>query len=176
MIRRIFALVLIVWLLGFALFAVSLPGPAGAERTDAIVVLTGGPGRIQRGLDLLAKGQARRMLVSGVDPAVRLSELAQVQQAPRDLFACCVDLGKEAIDTRSNAAEAARWLTRGRYRSVRLVTTDWHMRRAHFEMRRQLGDEVRIVVDAVKSAPGFVSLFSEYNKYLLRRVSAVTGA
>lgn len=176
MIRRIVSLILTLWLLGFALFVVALPGPAGAERTDAVVVLTGGPGRIQRGLDVVAKGQAKRMLVSGVDPAVRLGELARLQDAPRHLFACCVDLGKDAIDTRSNAAEAARWLTRKGYRSVRLVTTDWHMPRARFEMHRQLGGNIRVVTDAVDSAPGFISLFSEYNKYLLRRVSAPFGA
>ncbi len=176
MIRRILSLLVIAWALGFALFVVALPGPAGAAKTDAIVVLTGGPGRIQRGLDHLEKREAKRMLVSGVDPAVRESELAQLQDAPRQLFACCVDLGKDAVDTRSNAAEAARWLTRRKYRSVRLVTTDWHMPRARFELRRQVGDEMRIVTDAVDSAPGFVSLFSEYNKYLLRRISAPIGA
>ena len=57
MIRRILSLVLIVWLLGLAWFVVSLPRPAGDAKTDAIVVLTGGPGRIQRGLDQLARGQ-----------------------------------------------------------------------------------------------------------------------
>lgn len=176
MIRRLVSLVLLAWALGFALFAVSLPGPGGAEKTDAIVVLTGGPGRLQRGLEQLAQGRATRLLVSGVDPSVQESELAQLQEAPRQLFACCVDLGKEAIDTRSNAAEASRWLTRRKFKSVRLVTTDWHMRRAHFEMRRQLGDEMRIVVDAVNSEPGFVSLFAEYNKFILRRVSALFGA
>jgi uncharacterized SAM-binding protein YcdF (DUF218 family) len=175
-IRRLFSLGLIVWLLGFALFVVSLPGPAGDTRTDAIVVLTGGSGRIQRGLDHLAAGHARRMLVSGVDPTVRVEELAQLQNAPRQLFACCVDLGKEAVDTRSNAAEAARWLKRRKFRSVRLVTTDWHMPRARFELERAVGDSVRIVPDAVDSAPGLVGLFAEFNKYLLRRAAALVGA
>ena len=49
MIRRIASLVILVWSLGFGLFTVSLPQPAGAERTDAVVVLTGGKGRIERG-------------------------------------------------------------------------------------------------------------------------------
>ncbi len=71
MIRRLFATLVLLWALGFALFAVSLPGPAGDETTDGIVVLTGGPGRVQRGLKLLAAGRARRMLVSGVDRRVR---------------------------------------------------------------------------------------------------------
>ena len=176
MIRRLLSLILTVWLLGLAGFVVSLPRSAGDTKTDAIVVLTGGAGRIQRGLDHLARGDARRMLVSGVDPAVRLGELAQLQKAPANLFACCVDLGKDAVDTRSNAAEAARWLRRGHFRSVRLVTTDWHMPRARFELERAVGKDVTVIPDAVDSAPGFVTLFAEYNKYLLRRVSAPIGA
>jgi uncharacterized SAM-binding protein YcdF (DUF218 family) len=174
-IRRIFSLMLIGWLLGLAWFVVSLPRPAGDAKTDAIVVLTGGSGRIQRGLDHLARGQAKRLLVSGVDPAVQLDELAQLQNAPVHLFQCCVDLGKEAVDTRSNAAEAAKWLERKHFRSVRLVTTDWHMPRARFELEHAVGDEVTVIPDAVDSAPGLVTLFAEYNKYLLRRVSALLG-
>lgn len=175
MIRRIISLVLIVWLLGLAWFVVSLPRPAGDAKTDAIVVLTGGPGRIQRGLDALASGQAKRLLVSGVDPAVQLDELAQLQKAPAHLFECCVDLGKDAVDTRSNAVEAAVWLKRKHFRSVRLVTTDWHMPRARFELQRAVGRDVVVISDAVDSAPGLVTLFAEYNKYLLRRVSALLG-
>jgi uncharacterized SAM-binding protein YcdF (DUF218 family) len=175
-IRRGVALILLIWLLGFAVFVVALPGPAGRERTDAIVVLTGGPGRIQRGLDHLERGDARRLLVSGVDPSVRVEELASLQDAPRHLFECCVDLGKDAVDTRSNAAEAARWLERQRFASVRLVTSDWHMPRARFELERAVGPGVRIVPDAVDSAPGLVALFSEYNKFLLRRIAALFRA
>lgn len=175
MIRRLLSLVLTVWLLGWAWFVVSLPRAAGDTKTDAIVVLTGGAGRIQRGLDHLGRGHARRMLVSGVDPAVRLGELAQLQDAPANLFACCVDLGKDAVDTRSNAVEAAQWLRRKHFRSVRLVTTDWHMPRARFELKRAVGRDVAVIPDAVDSAPGFVTLFAEYNKYLLRRASALVG-
>lgn len=175
MIRRIVSLGLIGWLLGLAWFVVSLPRPAGDTKTDAIVVLTGGSGRIQRGLDHLAAGHARRLLVSGVDPAVRLAELAQLQKAPARLFECCVDLGKDAVDTRSNAVEAAQWLKHKNFRSVRLVTTDWHMPRARFELQRAVGKDVVVIADAVDSAPGLVTLFAEYNKYLLRRVSALLG-
>lgn len=175
MVRRILSLIILAWLIGFAWFVVSLPRPAGDGKTDAIVVLTGGSGRIQRGLDRLAQGQAKRLLVSGVDPSVKLHELAQVQDAPVQLFKCCVDLGKEAIDTRSNAQEAAQWLKRKGFHSVRLVTTDWHMPRARFELEHAVGDGVTVMPDAVSSAPGLLILFSEYNKYLLRRVSALLG-
>ena len=55
--------------------------------------------------------------------------------------------------------------------SLRLVTSDWHMRRARYEFRRELGDDYRIVPDAVRTEPNFMTLFAEYNKYLLRRLA-----
>lgn len=175
MIQRGLGLILILWAIGFALFAGTLPRPAGAQKTDAIVVPTGGAGRIGRGLALLQAGQARRMLVTGVDRRVRPIELANVQGAPPALVACCVDLGREAVDTRSNGEETARWIAKRKYKSVRLVTTDWHMRRARFELEQATGGNVEIVTDAVRSNPGFATLLREYDKYLLRRAAALVG-
>jgi len=87
------------------------------------------------------------------------------------LIRCCVDLGSESVDTRSNAEEAARWLEAHHYSSVRLITSDWHMRRARYEFERVLGDKVRVTTDAVRSEPSFLTLFAEYNKYVLRRLA-----
>jgi uncharacterized SAM-binding protein YcdF (DUF218 family) len=175
MIRRIVSLILLAWMLGFGLFTVSLPGPAAGEMTDAVVVLTGGKGRIERGLDVLEQRQAQRMLVSGVDPSVREGELATLQGAPLALFKCCVDLGKEAVDTRTNADEAARWLGKRGYKSVRLVTTDWHMPRARLELRRAVGKDIRVVGDSVESAPGLLVLLREYNKFWIRWFAVQVG-
>ncbi|MEK6636648.1 MAG: YdcF family protein [Pseudomonadota bacterium] len=175
MIRRIASLFVLAWALGFGVFAVSLPGPAGGELTDAIVVLTGGKGRIERGLEVLGQHQAQRMLVSGVDPSVRAGELATLKGAPPALFRCCVDLGKEAVDTRTNADETARWLDKRGYKSVRLVTTDWHMPRARLELGRAVGKNIRVVGDSVESAPGLIVLVREYNKFWLRWLAIKVG-
>jgi uncharacterized SAM-binding protein YcdF (DUF218 family) len=175
MIRRIVSLILLIWALGFGVFTVTLPKSAGGELTDAVVALTGGKGRIERGLAILEARQAQRMLVSGVDPSVREAELATLQGAPLALFKCCVDLGKEAVDTRTNADEAARWLGKRGYKSVRLVTTDWHMPRARLELRRAAGKDIRVVGDSVESAPGFLVLMREYNKFWIRWFAIQVG-
>ena len=177
MIARAASFLLILWLLGFALFALTLPGPAdGGARTDAVVVLTGGPGRIERGIDLLRRRRAARMLVAGVNRTVKPHELAREVRAPERLFDCCVDLDRESVDTRSNATQTARWLRGHRYRSVRLVTTDWHMPRARFELAHLLRRSgIAILPDGVTSEPGFTALFGEYNKYLVRRAMVLTG-
>ena len=59
------------------------------------------------------------------------------------------------------------------FRSIRLITSDWHMRRARYEFRRVLGDRYEVVVDAVRTHPSLTTLYSEYNKYLLRRIAAL---
>ncbi len=175
MIRRAISAILLLYLLGYALFAVLLPRPADERATDAIVVLTGGAKRIERGLDLMARNKAKRMLVSGVARTVRPEELAAQYRADDSLFLCCVDLGRESVDTRSNAEEVARWMDKHKFRSMRLVTTDWHMPRARFELSRRLPDGVLVVPDAIESNPSFRTLFTEYNKYLLRRGAVFVG-
>ena len=173
MISRLGSLLLLLYALGFVLFAFTLgkPAPATAKATDAAVVLTGGPGRIDHAIDVLKAHQAQRLLVAGVDPAVTKPDLARRIPGSRPWLACCVDLGSESVDTRSNAEEAGRWLAKHDYQSVRLITSDWHMRRARYEVQKVLGGKYRLVTDGVRTEPSLVTLFGEYNKYLLRRVA-----
>jgi uncharacterized SAM-binding protein YcdF (DUF218 family) len=175
MILRSLSFLLLLYVLGYAFFAVLLPKAGDERTTDGIVVLTGGAKRLERGLDLLEQGKARRMLVSGVDRTVRPRELAARYGKNQDLFECCIDLGREAVDTRSNAEETNRWLKKQKFKTVRLVTTDWHMPRAGFELGRQAGDAVDVYPDAIQSNPRFGTLFKEYNKYLLRRAAVIVG-
>ena len=173
MIARGFLLVLLAYALGFMLFAFTLGRPASskAPNTEAAVVLTGGAGRLEHAVDVLKDGKVKRLLVSGVDPAVTKADIANRLGGQRKLLACCIDLGSESVDTRSNAEEASRWLSRHRFGSVRLITSDWHMRRAKYEFRKVLGGKYKIVTDAVRSEPSFLVLFGEYNKYVLRRIA-----
>lgn len=175
MILRFFSLVLMIYALGFILFAVTLGRPAGAgsKPTDAIVVVTGGAGRIEHGLDVLAAHKGKRMLIAGADPLVTKPDLIRVMGGSARLMRCCVDLGSESVDTRSNAEEAGRWMAKRGYRSLRLITSDWHMRRAEYEFSRSLGGRYTITTDAVRGDPGFMTLFGEYNKYVLRRISVL---
>lgn len=175
MIARTIAVLLLLWLGAFVLFATTMPRPAGNERTDGIVVLTGSSGRIERGVALLARGHAKRMLISGVDRDTGRLSLARTYAIPRETMRCCIELGHEAIDTRSNAIETAHWIARRGYGSIRLITADWHMARARYELGRQLPADVRIVADAVATQPSLRVLLREYHKYVFRRVSGLLG-
>jgi len=172
---RLFGLAALAWCLGFAAFMLMLPGPLAPNTTDAIVVPTGGAGRIDRGIELLRARQARRMLVTGVAPGVRPIDLAREYKVPVRLFDCCIDLGADAVDTRSNAEETAAWVKTHGYRTVRLVTSDWHVPRARMELAASMGRQVQVLGDGVTSTPRLGTLVNEYNKLILRRVALWLG-
>jgi len=175
MIKRILAAVILVWLLGFAYFAFTLPQPAELAKSDAVVVLTGGAKRIDRALEVIEKGKAQRLLVSGVDRDVKPKELAAEYGRPEKLFDCCIDLGFQSVDTRSNALETARWAARNEVKTLRLITHDWHMRRARLELDQALPSDILVINDAVMTAPSLGALFREYNKFWVRWIAAQLG-
>jgi uncharacterized SAM-binding protein YcdF (DUF218 family) len=139
---RCAAAALAVGLLGFAAglvwFTVPLPAETDAGPTDAIVVLTGGSMRLQSGLDLLREGKGKKLFVSGVNREVGLEELLRVAGNAPAWAACCVALGHDADNTWGNARETARWMRRNGYRSLRLVTAWYHMRRGLLEFERAM--------------------------------------
>jgi uncharacterized SAM-binding protein YcdF (DUF218 family) len=173
MISRIASLVLLLYAVGFVVFAFTLgrPAAANAQPTDAAVVLTGAKGRIEHGMDVIRNRQASRLLVAGADPSVTKVDIARRIPGSAQWIKCCVDLGSESVDTRTNAEEAGRWLAQHNFHSLRLITSDWHMRRARYEFGKVLGSRYDIVTDAVRTEPSFLTLFGEYNKYVLRRIA-----
>src|SRR3546814_1991195 len=119
------------------------------RRTDAIIVLTGGSERLPTGLDLLSRDRADKLFVSGVYAGVEVAELLRLsRQSPQEL-ACCIVLGYAANDTRGNAVETAAWVHAEGYKSLRLVTSNYHMARSLLEFRR-LMPEIEIVPHPVR--------------------------
>jgi uncharacterized SAM-binding protein YcdF (DUF218 family) len=183
--RRLLRLVLLalaggagVWLAGLVWFADSIPDQVADPETvtDAIVVLTGGSQRLNSGLELLAAGKAKKLFVSGVHQGVELAELLRVQHHPEDWITCCITLGHAADNTLGNALETAAWMKQEKFRSLRLVTAGYHMRRSLLEFRRAM-PEIQIIAhpvfpEQVKQAywwawPGTAALIvGEYHKYV----------
>ena len=166
---------------GFVWFAATLPEEPETlptEKTDAVVVVTGSAGRLPAGLRLLQEKRAETLFISGVDRTAGLTELLRTvtpNGPPLDPLQCCISLGYEASDTIGNAAETAAWMREQGYRSLRLVTANYHMRRAALEFRIAMPD-LRILTYAVdpaareswwRSNATFSLLASEYAKYLV---------
>lgn len=176
-------LLVFAWAIGLAVFVDRIPVAGGDRdgdmRTDAIVVLTGGRGRVELGTALLARSAARKMLISGVGPNVAPRDLIPATRLESATLECCVTLGRAARNTRENAVETAGWVAANDVNSLRLVTADFHMPRSLLEFHSRLPD-IMIVTDPVTSEnvhlsrwwlwPGTAFLLAgEYNKYLAAR-------
>lgn len=171
------------WVIGLFVFVDRIPSPPGSPdsdlRTDAIVVLTGGRGRVERGTALLARSTAGKMLISGVGQNVGARDVIPAERLDSATLECCLTLGRAARNTRENAGETAGWVAANDITSLRLVTADFHMPRSLLEFHSRL-PETMIVPDPVKSEnlrlsrwwlwPGTAFLLAgEYNKYLAAR-------
>ncbi len=133
-------LLVLVWVGGFAVFtALSLYERTDARQaSDAIVVLTGGDTRIESGLQLLAAGYAPVLFISGVHPDVTVTDIKKMWKWQPPVPACCIELGQKAHSTIENAQETHDWVKAKKIKSLRLVTSNYHMNRALMEFRRAM--------------------------------------
>jgi len=191
---RIFGFLGIAWLAGFVWFisAIERATPPdvtirqSVERTGIVAVTGGGGTRIEAALDLLAKGKGVRVLVSGVAPGTRLTDLKDITpHLDPGLYDCCVDLGPKARTTLENALETEDWAQEQHFQTLWLVTTDYHMARAKAELQSRLPDAQIIPwpvpSQAVPEKGWMVSpvawkiLAVEYSKYLVARARMLIG-
>nr|WP_229426597.1 YdcF family protein [Microvirga alba] len=126
--------------LGFLAFVYSLDRfeQKPETRADGIVALTGGAQRIGDAIDLLAKGYAKRLLISGVNERTSREEISRLNPGQRRLFDCCVDLDYRARNTIGNAIETRRWAERNRFDALIVVTSNYHMPRTLVELDHAL--------------------------------------
>lgn len=170
------------WLAGFGLFLEYVRGiqPQNpAQPTDAIIVLTGGAQRVNKGLDLLSTGQGKKLFITGVNGHVSLQEIMGLWRRPiihKDDDDCCIVLDHEARNTIQNARETQIWAQKENIKTIRLVTSDYHMPRARLEFHQNMPG-ADILVWPVKAhndqdeMADFIRLaFGEYNKTLLTLV------
>ena len=153
--------------------------PHRVDPAAGIVVLTGGSQRLTDALGLLASGHGRRLLISGVHQKTSRDEIARIAGYRGDKLECCADLGKSARNTIGNAIEARRWARENGFRSLIVVTSNYHMPRTLGEFAHVMGDiEVvgyPVVSDSVDMTrlwadPGALRLIaSEYVKYVISR-------
>ncbi|MGI9399632.1 MAG: YdcF family protein [Rhizobiaceae bacterium] len=128
---------------GFLYFASEIDRLAAVTditEADGIVVLTGDGDRIYTGLELLRQGKGERLLISGVHEKTSKTILQKITGARADLFDCCVDIDRAALDTVGNAKQASSWVERNGFDRIILVTSDYHMPRSMIEFSRRLGD------------------------------------
>jgi uncharacterized SAM-binding protein YcdF (DUF218 family) len=171
------------WFSGLVSFVQRIPTTATADdiSTDAIIVLTGGSLRVERGFELFGQDKAPTLFISGVGKDTTLQDLLtkygnpsvreKVQQG-----AAHIVLDYRADSTYGNAREAAKFIRDYDLTSVRLVTSNYHMPRSLVEFQSVLPNLI-IIQDSVlptsfhhenwwKDAPSRRLVLSEYHKMM----------
>lgn len=189
---RLAVVLVVLWAMGLVWYAREIaritPGPdqtAESATADAVVVLTGTPDRLDVGFELLTKGHAQRMFVSGVYRGVDVQQILRALRRSPNGAENAVVLGYGADDTAGNAQETAVWMAKEGLTSIILVTSNFHMPRALLEFHAAM-PEVTIFPHATAAPsfkiddwwrwPGTVRLIaSEWSKYIAARTVLAMG-
>ena len=174
------------WCAGLGWFAWQIPTHEqdSPEQADAIVVLTGDSGRIESGVRLLLQDKGKKLFISGAGSMVTPADV--IKNVPQDLRAAVayrtvdIVLGHYAQNTIGNAEETAGWLQRQHYKSIRLVTSSYHMPRSLEELRQTMPG-ISIIPEPVftdgfslgrvlSNKASWELLMSEYHKYLAAKL------
>lgn len=171
------ALTVCTWLFGLVAFAGSvmiMTPEKPAEQADAIVVLTGGKNRIETGLELFSKKLAPNLFITGVHDDVTMEEITSRHPGRNPLPECCIILGYKAASTAENAAEAREWMVKKEIKTIRLVTSNYHMPRALLEFNDIMPD-VTIIRNPImqpditpRDEYFWHMIFEEYHKTVFR--------
>ena len=148
------------------------------HKADAIVVLTGGKGRVEEGIRLFRSRRAEFLIFVGVDPSVIKSDLYRPR--PGDPPADRVILEKSSRNTLENSIFGRDVIVRSGVHSVLLITSRYHLKRASILFRNSLPKDITIIpypVDSVNlkeswwnHGGSFQLLFREFYKYCMFRM------
>jgi uncharacterized SAM-binding protein YcdF (DUF218 family) len=107
-------------------------------QAEAVASLTGASdARIISAIQL-ADSLDLPLLISGVNVDATAADIARVAKVDVDKINCCVTLGKAAASTEGNGDEVADWARRNKVDRIIVVTSEYHMERALFELKRAM--------------------------------------
>jgi uncharacterized SAM-binding protein YcdF (DUF218 family) len=149
------------------------------RNADGIVALTGGASRIADAIELLALGRGKRLLISGVNRATSSKEISRLNPEFERWVRCCVDFDR-SLNTLGNAIETRRWAESRGFRSLIVVTSNYHMPRALAELSHQLPEVALVpfpvVTDRQRADPWWAGgatarlMLTEYAKYVFAKL------
>jgi uncharacterized SAM-binding protein YcdF (DUF218 family) len=153
--RLVISLLVLLFLLPAVPHLLSLrhPGPP-ARSADAIFVLTGGEGRIQEGYRAWSGGAARELYILGAGRRVPVTQIVpETSRIPAEALSR-VHVEGWSENTLENAFSAKSAVVEGKYTSVILVTSDYHVPRAYLAFRKVLPKEVSLSAIRVRPEGG----------------------
>lgn len=172
--------IFIAWALGFVLFTryINSFDIDTNTKTDAIIVLTGGRNRISEGIKLLNENLADKLFISGVPENISIGQIEKQAKIKAD-DENKIELGRKAKNTIENAIETEEWIKKNNIKSIRLVTSSYHIPRSlqEFIVYVTMGNNLEVVLNPIyspnvnhkwwKSWGTFRLLMMEYNKFLI---------
>ncbi|HEY7662347.1 MAG TPA: YdcF family protein [Xanthobacteraceae bacterium] len=172
--------------IGFIWFVLRVPAEEVTLDRDAdgIVALTGGASRIADAIELLASGRGKRLLISGAYRATDSNAISRLNPEFARWVRCCVDFDR-SLNTLGNAIETRRWAESRGFRSLIVVTSNYHMPRALAEIAHQLPKVALVpfpvVTQRQRAEPWWVGgtsarlMITEYVKYVFAKLRIYVG-
>ena len=102
-----------------------------STKSSLIVVLTGGKGRIEKGLELLEEGNGKFLLISGVFQKEKVKN-KYLFKDNINLKECCIFFEEKSKNTYQNATEVSNWFKERKENidSIQLITSYYHIPRS----------------------------------------------
>ena len=165
------------WFCGFIWFGQKINdyNDYDLKYTDAIVVLTGGRNRIAKAVKLMNNNMAEHLFISGVEKHTSLNAIVKSLKISIN-NPDKVELRYDATDTIGNAREIKDWVEKNNIKSVRLITSNYHIPRSLAEIKAyNLPLEIELTPVYSENVANywwqswgtFKLILSEYNKYLV---------
>lgn len=158
-IRKIFKMVIVlvilavVFLLGASLY---LSPQDKLEHADAIVVISGGDtdARINEGVALYMDGFSDRIIFSGAAAEGEISNASAMKNIAvrKGVPAKSILIEEDSRTTEENAIDVTRIIKDEEIKSIILVTSPYHQRRAYEAFRDSLGKDYKIINHSAKDS------------------------
>lgn len=145
------------------------------QKGDCAVVLTGSPGRVREGFDLIAQGRVRKLVISGVYPQAEIIDIFPQLPYYGPINEGDIVLEKRSLTTYGNAQQTQPLVEALQCKDIILVTSRLHMYRSLKIFRSVFPIEYEIKPRAVIAGsidPDFFELGLEVTKSLFYRLWA----
>lgn len=175
---KLIAIIILAWVACFIIFLIIIPSPQKVPQTlpqvEAVVILTGDYFRLEKGVEVFVKSNAKKILLSGVPKKIpkksvlrRIKQLSKVELQPETLF-----LGHIADSTISNATEAKIFMDLNGYKSLNLVTSNYHIPRSLYLFNRAMPN---CEIHYTAAGLGKVELIRTKWRYLITEYHKLVG-
>lgn len=120
-----------------------------SKSADCAVVLTGGPGRVREGFDLLSNRQIKKLIISGVHITTELDDLLPLRPVYGEINDEDIVLDRRSTTTFGNAQQSLPLVEALKCRDVILVTSRLHMFRAYRTFRETFPESLVLVKHSI---------------------------